>query len=561
MPFQIRGARGGALSKVLLIFVAMVVMLTLRSGAQEKRDVRRPDLYDYTLPDRKELTVPQQPVVALESKVDPEKYYVGPSDIIEVSIWMSPPQNYPLMVTPEGTLIIPTVGEVAVADITLARAKEKILAEVRKKYISPEVTATLVKPRPIVVSVIGRVLNPGLYTLNSVDRTNKAVDEANKLNRTQTAADLKDLYEVVSTRNIILKHRDGTQDRVDLQKYYATRDERWNPYLREGDIIVVPKKDKLNNVVAVYGEVNTNGRIEYVRGDSLTDAIRIANGLTARAMGDQAIFSRLSEDGKSLQNRTINLDNIIAGREPNIALEPGDRVIVRTRVVVGGDFNVDVKGAVRYPGTYPITANKTHLTEIIQQVGGFAADASLAGARVLRQTLPLEEKETERLLNLRGEIGTEDSLGFSFETELRTLREAVNVDFEKLFMQHDTTLDIILMGEDQVLVPLRTQTVYVFGQVASPGHVQFVSGRDARYYVEKSGGFTDRAGRGDLKVIKSKTKQWLSPGDTSIEEGDYIWVPAAPDRPFSYYAQVTSQMATVISVIIGIGILIVQVAK
>src|SRR5437867_9954892 len=157
----------------------------------------------------------------------------------------------------------------------------------------------------------------------------------------------------MSMRNIVLKHKDGTQDRVDLQRYYATREVRWNPYLREGDIVVVPKRDPWKNVFAVYGQVNTNSRFEYVAGDSLLDAIKIANGLSSRALPEEVIFSRLNDDGTSMMNRTINLPDVMAGREPNIPLQPGDRIIVKPKPDLREDYNVDLHGEVRYPGTYP----------------------------------------------------------------------------------------------------------------------------------------------------------------------------------------------------------------
>ena len=61
--------------------------------------------------------------------------------------------------------------------------------------------------------------------------------------------------------------------------------------------------------------------------------------------------------------------------------------------------------------------------------------------------------------------------------------------------------------------------------------------------------------------MKGRTKQWLEPGETSIEDGDYIWVPKDPDHPFSYYMTIASQAASVMSVVIGIAVVIVQVTK
>jgi len=547
-------------------FVRMALLFLILAGSsgqtQTQRTTKKPE--DFMLPPEEEktaLSIVQPAGIALESTVKPEEYYVGPSDVIAVNIWISPPVSFSLTVTPEGTLIIPTVGEVMVAELTLARAKEKILGEARKKYLQAEITATLVKPRPIIVSVAGNVLHPGLFNFTGVDRATKALEEANKLSRLQTQDDLRPILDVMSTRNIVLKHRDGSQDRVDIPKYYFTHDNRWNPYLREGDVVVVPKKNLRTGLMAVYGQINSPGRYEFVEGDSVLDAVAFAHGMTGRALGEKAIFSRMNEDGQALTTRIIDLPGIMAGREPNIALQPGDRIIVQQKADARGDYNVDIGGEVVHPGTYPITINSTHLSEVIRQAGGFTGAASLSSAQVSRQPLHPENTQYERLLSLRGEPSGSDSAGYAVETDLRISRAPVNVDFEKLFLQNDTTQDIILQAEDQITIPSRQKTVYVFGQVALPGHIPFVRSRDSKYYVGKAGGFTGRANSGSLKVIKAKTKQWMEPGATTIEEGDYLWVPEEPDRPFSYYMTIASQSAAVLSVIIGLAFIVQQASK
>jgi protein involved in polysaccharide export with SLBB domain len=546
--------------KIMLALLILTIGV-LNAQFQDKQEAKRQDPLYPDFPEKSVLQSVQSPEVALESSVNPENYFVGPSDVIVVNIWMSPPLSFPLTVTPEGTLIVPTVGEVAVSDMTLARAKTKILFEIRKKYLTAGITATLLKPRPIVISVVGAVMNAGLYTLSAVDRANRAVAEANKLVRLQTSNELEVVLRFMSTRNIVVKHKDGSAQHVDLPRYFATRDEQWNPYLREGDVVVVPRKDPLRDVFAIYGEVNTAGRFEYVEGDSLMEALRIANGLTRMALTENVLFSRMNPDGTELSNRTINLVDIEQGKDPDFPLQPGDRIVVNKRIDARGDFNVDVKGEVVYPGTYPITRNQTHLSEVIRRSGGFTGFAWLGSATVFRHSLQPEDLENERLANLRGSMGTLDSTGFAFETELRLKREAVTADFVRLFEQKDSSQDIILQPEDQIVVPARTPTVYVFGQVVSPGHIAFVKGKESKYYIEKAGGFTGRANKGNLAVIKATTKQWLSPGDTNVEEGDYIWVPTEPDRPFSYYMTIASQAASVLSIVIGVGVIIVQVTK
>ncbi len=546
-----------------MFLLALILGACTFLNSQTQRSIKKPEDFEIPLEEEKTTlsSIAQPAGVALESTINPEEYFVGPSDIIAVNVWMSPPLNLPLPVTPEGTLIIPSVGEVMVANLTLARVKEKIVSAVRKQYLKADITATLAKPRQIVMSVAGRVLHPGLFTLSAADRVDKAIEEANKLSRLQTQGDLQPVLDGMSTRHVVLRHRDGSEDRVDIPKFFATHQNRWNPYLREGDVVIVPKKEWITGVFAVYGQVNTPGRYEYVDGDSVVDAIQIAHGLTHLALAEQTIFSRMNPDGKTLSTQIINIPAIMSGASPNLPLEPGDRLIVQRRAETRGDYNVDIIGEVVHAGTYPITKSQSRLSEVIREAGGFTDQAALNSAQIFRQPLDPGNIENEEMMSLRGEPLGNDSAGYAAETALRVRRAPVNVDFEKLFLQHDSTQDIILQAEDQVLIPSRGKTVYVFGQVAQPGHVPFISGKDAKYYVSKAGGYTDRANGGSLRVIKAKTKQWLEPGATSIEEGDYVWVPAEPDRPFSYYMAVASQSAAVLSVIIGIAFIIQQAHK
>ncbi len=499
--------------------------------------------------------------VALESTVDPQKYYVGPSDVFSVNIWLSPPLNFTLTVTPEGTLIVPTVGEVAVSDMTLSEAKKQVITEIKKKYISGNATVTLMIPRPIIVTVSGNVLNQGLYELSSIDRVDKAIGEANKPTRVQSQGDVLRVLGDMSTRNIVLKHKDATTSRIDIGKFLATKEDKWNPYLREGDLVIVPRKNFVKNVIGIYGEVNVPGRYEFVPGDSIKDAILLAQGFTRLAIRDSAEFSRLDVDGNKTTIRIIDANNLFEGKITDVPLQPGDRIIVRGRVDLREDYRATVSGEVLYPGTYPITKNKTRLSQLIKAAGSFTEFADLKRAELNRRSVGAGEIELERLLSSRGGVSGEDSLYYFTETELRLRKEIVNVDFEKLFLLADSTNDVLLQSEDYVFIPSVKRTIYVFGQVVSPGHVPYVSGENVTYYLQKAGGVTDDARSGDLKIIKSKTKQWLSENETTIEEGDYVWVPKKISRPFVYYTTIVSHFASILSAIVGIAIVVATVSK
>ena len=523
-----------------------------RTGTEDLGDLDRLGL----------VGIAQPQGIALESTINPERYFVGPSDVFSVNIWISPPLSFMLTVTPEGTLIIPTVGEIEVSDLTLAEAKIRVVERIRSRYFGKEKpTLTLVSPRPIVVTVIGNVLNPGSYVLWAYNRADKAIDEANRLQVTQTQLHLQRILELMSTRNITIKHKDGKTSAVDISKFLATKEDRWNPHLREGDVVIVPRKDLERSVIAIYGEVNVPGRYEYVPGDSVRDALRIAHGFTFEALSDSVEFFRVDTQRDTIISWIINGDSVLEGKVRDFALQPGDRIVVRPKPELRADYRVTVVGEVIFPGIYPVTKGRTRLSEIILKAGGFTEFASVKTAELIRRSVRPSDIKLERLESSRGGVTPEDSTYYYLETELRIQKEIVNVDFEQLFLQQDSSQDVILRDGDVIRVPSARKTIYVFGQVASPGHIPYVHGEGPEYFVAKAGGFTERARTGDVKIVKAKTRQWLSPHETTVEEGDYVWVPKEIERPFSYYMEIIGQTASVISVAIGVVLLVVQVNK
>ena len=198
---------------------------------------------------------------------------------------------------------------------------------------------------------------------------------------------------------------------------------------------------------------------------------------------------------------------------------------------------------------------------MIEWCGGFTEYASLASAQVYRYTVSRDEVELEKLLSQRGSITPEDSSYYLLESELHMRHEVVNVDFKKLFVNKDSSEDVYLRNGDYLSVPSIRKTIYVFGQVTNPGNVPFVPGKDYEYYIQKCNDYTDNARKGDVMIIKRSTRQWLAPGETKIEEGDYVWVPKKIERSFGYYMNIFSQTAAVITAAVSIALLAIQLRK
>jgi protein involved in polysaccharide export with SLBB domain len=515
------------------------------------------------------MQTPATNVPALEGPVDPEKYYVGPSDVLSVNIWISPPLNFSLTVTPEGTLIIPTVGEVRIMDLTLGEAKKKIIDEIKKKYLTGSPSVTLINPRPITVTVTGAIRNPGKYSLNATDRVDKAIEMADKFQKDQPLEPTENMEEwqrrlnerKQSKRDIHLTRRTGEVCRVDILRYYATQIDKLNPFLREGDEIFVPRIDTKKNVFAVYGGVNVQGIFELIEGDSLRDAIELAYGFTGRAQKDSIVLYRYNVFTGKQDLSYYNFDQVKNGNMNNVKLISGDRIVVKEQPDVREDYRVFLEGEVQYPGVYPITKDSTSLLKVIEWAGGFTEYASLAASQVYRGTISRVELDIERLLSLRGNITPDDSAYYRLESELRTKREVVNVNFKKLFIDKDSIEDVYLRNGDIISIPSVRRTIYVFGQVVNPGNIPFVPGMTYNYYIQKCSGFTENAREGDVMIIKRATRQWLSPKETTVEEGDYVWVPKEPQRTFAYWMNIFSSTATVITAAVSIALLAIQLRK
>ena len=535
--------------------------LVFLSGAsrlvgQTKQDMQLPELL-FGKTDVKAATKSQLDFkdIPTDGPVNPDEYHVGPGDGMVLDVWSSAPVEHQLRVTPEGYLLIPSVGAVAVQDLTLKEAREKVVALGAKRYPGATITLTLVSPRKVSVEITGQVMNEGMQEVYSVQRISALIEQANTLPSTQLTRkfydqDKQELRRVASQRFIVARHRDGSSQRVDLVKYALTGNGAYNPYLREGDNVYVPGRQDVDNRIGVFGGVVKNISVEYAAGDSITDLVQLGVGLSPLAVPETATLMRQSLDGRVMDSVAVNLRALAERRLPNIALQPGDRLVVPR----GHDERVGsiviVEGEVLRPGKYPITRNTTMLSQVIREAGGFTSEANIRQATMFRSKVVDAEipqaLEEERLLTARSSIPS-DSLYFLMETELRLKGEVVSVDFHRLFVEGDSTQDVTLRNYDRIVVPNLTRTVYVFGQVIKPGHIPYVEGKRVGYYLDLAGGFADEARSGDVKIIKGTTRTWLDPGETTIEDGDQVFVPKVVHYPFVYYLTTFTQFAGIIA--------------
>jgi len=473
-------------------------------------------------------------VLTLERPIDPESYIVGPGDILSVNIWTSPPLNFLVQVTVEGTVIIPTVGEVKVAGRTLSDAKKEMMQKIRAKYISGEISVTLVAPRTFYITITGYAPRYEKYKVRSIDRVSNALALAFQPIDTFRIERRILMADSVNFRKIQLR-RNGAILNVDLRKYFATGDDKYNPYLLEGDWLILQRRDP-NSFVSIYGAVNKPGSYEFVEGDKLRDIIEIAGGTLESADIERIEISRLDEQGKIKEKIYVNFKDILNGSVEDISLERNDRIFVPEKRTLKQDYKVTITGEVKRPGTYPISRNGTMLSQILKEAQ-LTEYADVTNVLVIsggvNNPIAVRIDTLLPLLLLKNFVfPSSDSLYFSYEVDVLKSLKFKSIDAERVISGLE---DYELQDGNLIYVPPRYNFVYVFGQVNNPGFVSYEKGRDYRYYISRAGGFSQFARKGDVKVIKRKTYTWSDAEDVEIEPGDYIFVPKKIIREPIYY--------------------------
>ncbi len=462
-----------------------------------------------------------EPMQILEKSIDPAEYVLGAGDELSIDIWGETHIHHVLTVTPEGNLLIPRMGRVEVGEELLAKAKNIIRKAILRSYRNAQVTITLVRLRKVKIVVAGAVKAPGIYSVYANTRVSEAIDEAGGF------------LDNSSRRNIILTQPDSSTTAVDMFRFERLGDRTRNPYVFGGDVIFVPAREDDINTVGIYGAVKSEGEFEYAPQDSLLDLIRLAYGLTMDVDLVQGELIRFNLDNLTTTTIPIDLKALMWGDNPqkNLPLLPDDRVVIRTVPKFHKKDQVIVQGEVYYPGVYHIEEDKTKLSEVVAKAGEFTPLASLAEAEMIR-SYNVIDPEFERLKKVPVADMTESEYDY-FRLRSREKPGRVACNFEKLFLERLNEYDVTLKSGDVINVPPKSMVVNVSGSVINPGLVPYEPEKDYNYYIERAGGFSWKARKNKILIIKGQTGERMKPSRRrKIDPGDTILIPEKPERNY-----------------------------
>lgn len=328
-----------------------------------------------------------QPV--LTGPVDPA-YRIGPGDELVLIVTGEVELTQQLPVTREGFILIPQVGQIYVANLSMEQLNNVLYDRLRRVYSSirrgPGATSqfavAISRVRVNQVFVTGEVARPGAYSVSALGTVTSALYMAGGPTE---RANFRAVRVMRAGREVAV---------LDLYDYLLEGNTRGDVRLEQGDVVFVPPVARR---VAVLGSVVRPALYDVAEGQGLRELIAMAGGLLPEAHLGRAQIERVLPPGQRAQGRDrtvidVELAGIMAPDAPAYRVEPDDRVTIFGAVRPVRN-RITVRGNVWRPGVYEAEPGLT-LRSLIERAGGLKPDTYGHRAHILR----LEPDSTRRLV-------------------------------------------------------------------------------------------------------------------------------------------------------------------
>ena len=424
----------------------------------------------------------------------------------------------------DGTINIPDVGKISVAGLTLSEASSLIKANVDSVFIGTDAYVTLDQIRDVNILVSGNAKKPGVYTLTGNSNILHALTMAGGVNeygsfrvinllRDGEVLETLDIYDILIDGNYSLKKR-----------------------LRSGDVVFVEAR---KNTITIDGAVKRPAIYEVKDNEFLDSVIRYSNGIKQTADLQNISLERMLDGTlKSIPIRNISQFDSIEAIE-------GDLIYVREYAY----RTASISGAVYKPGKYTMAAGET-IEDLVNKAGGFTDNAYPFGAVYENEDARLINKKAQDLLYeefLDNIIAISQlNIGQNFDlTPILQLTEEIKnskpsgrivVDL----LSEDSNSFLNIRSGDSLIIPERTNSVFVYGEVSSEGAIAYMPNEGVDYFVEKSGGYKRFADNESIYILHpngetqrySKQRNLFAnqPRDLNMYPGSVIFVPRKLDN-------------------------------
>lgn len=484
------------------------------SRASESRDTELPSipqLPQQTFDQQRNQERAQQQGASqpLDEPLDPERYILGPGDVLALHFWGI--ENFRLRVTVdlEGRAFVAKIGFLTLKGKTLAEAQQIMRASVARYFPKLDFGVALAEPRTFLVQVVDNVARPGPQPARALDRVSTVIARAGGLGPN------------ASQRRIEIQRRDGQVLRADLLLYTLAGDVKNNPFVLDGDVVRVPFQTLVANV---GGAVNRPGRYELIGNADLAELLELAGGLAPGATREMPItvVRRVPEE----QLKRFAFDFPPGGQLPSVPISSEDSVWIPAFSEL--QRSITIIGALAGVAAASVAASSA-----TRASGGGAAGAASGAvasdeASSIRR-LPFAQGDTVRsILERAGGPGPLADLKNSY---ILRNNQAVPVDLYALIMFRDFNADREVELGDTIVLPFRRQNILIEGAVFRPGPYPYNPTFGVEQYLALAGGLNRFATSVDDVYLVTPAGQMKEFGpDLKVEPGASLVV---PERNFS----------------------------
>jgi protein involved in polysaccharide export with SLBB domain len=303
-----------------------------------------------------------------------ENYRMGPGDVLVLILTGDVSQVHTLEVNREGFILIPQVGQVFVANLTLSQLEDQLYTRLGRVYSGvrrgpnarTRFSVTVARIRALQVFIAGDVVRAGQYPVSAAGTV------------------LTGLYaaggptENGSFRRVEVRRGRQLVDTVDIYDYLLRGEVPTDVRLQNGDVVFVPVRGGL---VRVAGRVVRPAIYEIRAGETLRDVIAFAGGFDANALQSRIQIHRILPSpragavGRERVILEVSGEQMAGGSVPAMPLVAGDSVVVFETRQPARDY-VSVRGNVFVEGRVGLEPGMK-LSEAIRLAGGPRPDVYL----------------------------------------------------------------------------------------------------------------------------------------------------------------------------------------
>lgn len=479
------------------------------------------------LPEAKGFAVP--PVAAV-----PADYRLNPGDELLLGLTGSvQASGLRLTVDPEGRIFIPRVGAIRVGGVRYGDVHGVIERQVARQYRGFTLEVAVGKLRGVTVYVTGFAARPGAYSVGSLSTLVNAVLAAGGPS------------EGGSFRSVQLRRNGKLVSDFDLYDLLLRGDRTGDAVLQNGDVLfVAPAGDQ----IAVIGSVNREAIFEIAPGETLSDTLLYAGGISTIADGTRLMML------DSLARSATGWTEVSAADAKVRKAQRGDVLRVLSNVDLARPMGqqsvlVTISGEVGKPGRYYFKPG-TSMAEVVAAAGGLTSHAFPYASVITRESVKQQQRKSfdraiedvELLLTAQPVTSVNRaalvqpanlSLVKSVVEQLRKREPTGRLVFDLPVDAPALPGDLILENNDTIFVPQRPVTVGVFGAVPSPASFAWRSGGTIGDYITSAGGVQKLGDKGEIFVVRANGTV-VADGKRVLRApalpGDLIYVPIEANR-------------------------------